>query len=194
MELIEPLKLHLCDQYPFLTDQDINMVMSFAQIKEISAETTLLNEGDFTKIFGFILSGLMRVYFLKDGVDYTFDFRDKFEVFGNLDAIFSEQASTRYIETIEDTRYLQIDYKRLEKLTSYNDRLENIRINILQKNFRDALVRLQKTISLSPEDRYKELIENRPDLQNRVSQKHIATYLGITPVSLSRIRKRLMGH
>ncbi len=191
MEFIRPLRDFLKSKYPFLSDEDISMVMSFAEIREYPQGEQLLREGETRRILGFVLEGLVRVYFLRDGVDYTFDFREQFEIFGNLDSLLANVPTTRFIEVSTPCRVLMIDYDELQTLTTYNDRIETIRVHILQENLIQSIQRVEQYISLKPEERYLKLLAERPALPNQVPLKHIATYLGVTAVSLSRIRNRI---
>ena len=105
--------------------------------------------------------------------------------------IFSHRPSGRYFEVLEPSKVMLIDYIELEKLFVQNPRIEAVRTRLLEENFYQMVLKMEEYLWLSPEERYQRLLLKTPDLLQRVPQKYIATYLGITPVSLSRIRKRI---
>lgn len=189
--MYEGIAEHFSHLLPFLTTEDILKVIEVSHITHAKSGDLVIKEGDMSKKFGFLLSGLMRIYFIRDGQDYTFEFRDKYDVFGNLETIFSNKPSRRYYEVLEPSELMLVDYHELEKLFKTQPRLEAARAKILEDNFYQLGLKLEMYLALSPEERYQELLSKTPDLLQRVPQKYIATYLGITPVSLSRIRKRI---
>lgn len=189
--MYEGIAQHFSQFLPFLTSEDILRVIEFSHVVHYKSGDIIIKEGDQSKKFGFLLSGLMRIYFLKDGQDYTFEFRDKYDVFGNLESIFANKPSRRYFEIIEPSEIMLVDYHQLEILFRSHPRLEAARAKILEENFYHMVLKLETHLSLTPEERYQQLVDKTPDLLQRVPQKYIATFLGITPVSLSRIRKRI---
>lgn len=178
-------------KFPFLKEIDVQEVLRKGMIKTYAPSQVLFGEGDQSKYFGFVLSGLLRIYFIRDGLDYTFEFIDRNDVCGNLEMILAAKPSKRYIEAVEPSDVLVIDYGHMEKMFASNPRLDHARIKVLEENFYDMVLQVEKYIVYSPEERYQLLLDQRPDLLRRVPQKHLATYLGVTPVSLSRIKRRI---
>ena len=84
-----------------------------------------------------------------------------------------------------------MDYDLAQKIIENNPKLEKSRKFFLQKMLKDALERIESFVLYSPEERYVKYVESKPDIINRVPNKYIANVLGMTPVSLSRIRKRI---
>ncbi|MCD4693644.1 MAG: Crp/Fnr family transcriptional regulator [Calditrichales bacterium] len=160
-------------------------------IKCFGKGTTLLEEGKISNECFFIIKGCIRSYYLKDGEDKTTEFYTEEQAviptaYGN------KIPSEYYLECIEDTVVglgtpeLETEmYNKFPQLESLNRVLVEA---IMAKN--------QNTFSefkmASPEERYLNLLKSRPDLIQRAPQHQIASYLGIKPESLSRIRKRIM--
>lgn len=92
---------------------------------------------------------------------------------------------------MEDTDLLEIDYDALQDLLENIPKLESTRKYFLMNMLAESMNRVESLILLSPEDRYRQLVEQKPNIINRVPNKYIATFLGITPVSLSRLRRRM---
>ena len=95
------------------------------------------------------------------------------------------------IEALENSKILVVDYNDWKKLFSGNLSWHKFLITLLQKGYCMKEAREREFLLLSAEERYKSFIRNFPGLENRVKQHIIASYLGITPVALSRIRKNL---
>jgi CRP-like cAMP-binding protein len=86
---------------------------------------------------------------------------------------------------------MEIDFDIVEKLSENNISLIKTRLGFAEKMFLDALKRVESFVLDKPEERYQKLIIQKPEIIKRVADKHIASFIGVTPVSLSRIRKRL---
>ncbi len=185
-----PVVEQFLERFSFLRPEDAMQVLEKGTYKVFKPGELIIGEGDRTKRFGFVEEGLIRIFFYKGESDYTFEFIDKNEVFGNLEMILANKPCKRNYESVEPTTVLMVDYHVMEVLFAQNRRLEEARVRVLETNFYELVLQLEKYISLTPEERYRHLLDTRPNLLNRVPQKYIATYLGVTPVSLSRIRKR----
>jgi CRP-like cAMP-binding protein len=84
-----------------------------------------------------------------------------------------------------------LDYDVLQDIVSANPKLDANRKYVLQQMLKEALGRIDTFVLMSPEERYLAYVDQNPEIVNRVPDKYIANVLGITPVSLSRIRKRV---
>ena len=189
--MIPEIAQQFLDRFSFLRLKDVQQVLEHGTMKTFESGQLIIREGDRSSRFGFVLSGLIRIYFYRGSTDFTFEFVDRHEVFGNLEMIFAGKPCKRNFEAIEETEVLMVDYNVMEKLFATNRRLEEARVKVLEHNFYDLVLQMERYIANTPEERYQNLLDSRPDLLKRVPQKHIATYLGVTPVSLSRIRRRL---
>ena len=85
----------------------------------------------------------------------------------------------------------EIDYDLVEKMSENNFPIIKMRVEFAQKMLLESLKRIESFVLDKPEERYQKLIAQKPEIIQRVADKHIASYIGVTPVSLSRIRKRL---
>lgn len=105
--------------------------------------------------------------------------------------ILFDQPSRYYYECLEDTKTLSIDFEKVQNIIESNPKLERNRKYFARNAMKKMLQRLESFVLLNAEERYEDFIKKNPPLSNRVPDKYIAHVLGITPVSLSRIRARI---
>jgi len=170
---------------------ELSIVMKHFESKNIKKKTNLLQAGTIAKEVYFIISGCIRLYYEKDGVDISAYFFTEKMFSGAYDSFVSQKISRHSIETIEDCQVLTISYKSLQELFIQFPKMNEIVRKILEERFVSLHELYTSQILDTPEERYLNLQQQRPDLLNRIPQHQIATFLGITPVSLSRIRNRV---
>ncbi len=153
----------------------------------IPAKTILLHEGEVSKQIFFVKEGALRLWANNNGEETTFGFC--FEN-GAASSFFGSEPSLFTIESIEPSTVMILkmqDFEMLlQKMPEYKDEMIRLLIGRLNDYAKLFLLRITK----KPEERYRDLMKNNPEIFLRVPQHYIATYLGITPVSLSRIRYR----
>lgn len=175
-----------------MTLSDVKVLIDAATLRSYKPGEFLIKEGSLRKEVFLIRKGLIRAYKLdKKGIEITTSIRWENKISASPDVILFNQASKLYFEAIEPTDVFCIDYDKLQTLIDNNPKLEANRKYIFQNILKEALQRIDSFVLLSPEERYLDFIESKPDIINRVPGKYIANVLGITPVSLSRIRKRI---
>lgn len=158
--------------------------------QEISAKTILLNEGEIAKQAFYIEKGCLRVCFNNDGKDITFQFFFENESVSSIESFRTNQPSLFTIESIEPCVIHSISKKDFQTIVESSN---SIKQQVEEHTFQ-RLIFYQKLflscIKDNPEKRYLELLKNNPKVLQRVPQHYIASFLGITSVSLSRIRNR----
>jgi CRP-like cAMP-binding protein len=174
------------------TLEDVQAVFSLTRKKTLKAGETLVNAGDMYRKLCYIKSGLMRAYIINSrGEESTLFFRAEDQHIAPYDCIFDNKPSRFFIEAFEDTVLHEIDYEVLQKFLERHPRYEKARKYFLQKLLMENLLRVESFILLPPKERYMQFVKENPQLVQRVPDKYLASILGITPVSLSRIRKRI---
>jgi len=160
-------------------------------IRRYKKGTVLLEAGQISNECYFILKGCIRSYYIKDGEEKTTEFYTEEQAI-TPSAYGKKIPSEYYIECVEDTiagigtPEMEVEiYQKFPQLESLNRALAEAVMTKYQDTFAEFKM-------ASPEERYLNLLKNRPDLIQRVPQHQIASYLGIKPESLSRIRKRIM--
>jgi CRP-like cAMP-binding protein len=181
----------LKQKYEFLKMEDLMELISICKFQNIPKNEHFIKAGDTTKKVGFIISGLIRFYHLKDGEEYNIIFKKEFEMASSFESIILNQPSSYSFEALEDTQMMIYDYVEMEELFAKNHQLERFGRYFIQQELAQAVKIYEGHLFFSPEERYLKFIEKYPDLMNRVPLKHLSSFLGITPVSLSRIRKRI---
>lgn len=175
-----------------ITLSDVQLLISAASRKSFEAGEYLIKEGSTKKDVFFIRKGLVRRFLLNEkGEEITTLIRWEEQVVTSADIVLFNQPSRFYFQTLEPTDVFVIDYDTLQNIIAKHPKLEQNRKFMLQKLLKEAIHHLESFQLLSPEERYLDFIQSNPDIDNRVPNKYIANILGITPVSLSRIRKRI---
>lgn len=158
--------------------------------KDIPARTTLLRENQISKIAYYIEKGCIRSWFNKDGKDITFQFFFEGSGVSSIESFRTSQPSLFSLETIEPCT---VQYISRENFLYILDNSSILKNEVEEQIFKRLIFYQQLFLSRikdSPQKRYEELLQNHPEILHRVPQHFIASYLGITPVSLSRIRNR----
>jgi CRP-like cAMP-binding protein len=174
------------------TIEDAQAVFSLTKKKTLKAGETLVNSGDMYRKLCYVKTGLMRAYMINErGEEQTLFFRLEDQHIAPYDCIFENKPSRFFIEAFEDTVIYEVDYDVLQKFLERHPRYEKARKYFLQKILMETLLKVETFILLTPKERYIKFVKDNPLLAQRVPDKYIASALGITPVSLSRIRKRI---
>lgn len=167
----------------------------FAMTRQVKldANETYIREGDTERRLAFIEQGVMRAYIIKpNGDEATLFLRWEGQFIASHDTIIHRQPSRFIYRALEPVSLLEIDYDVLEEVLKTHPEYEPLRNFFLMRMLSESLSMMESFVTQSPEERYRNLLAGRFDLVNRVPDKYIASMLGITPVSLSRIRKRML--
>lgn len=157
-----------------------------------AAGTYLLQAGETTLHSHYICSGLVRVFYTRpDGREMNAAFVREGNVVGDYAANLRGSPAEFSIETLEPTTTLTLDVGFAESLLERHPAWAQLRKHLVDQLFLARRERERVLLTLSAEDRYRELIRRRPWIADRVPQHHIASHIGVTPVALSRIRRRL---
>lgn len=159
--------------------------------KRLSKGEYLFRQGQTSHHIYFICSGLIRNYYLKNGEEITRHFAQENELLSAYVSFLTQTPTFEYVHALEECQLLEISYVDLQYLYTSHPVWGNFVRQLLEKVYIETTKRIEGFICKTAEERYLDLITRRPDLMQRVSLQHLATYLGITPVSLSRIRKNI---
>ena len=167
-----------------------NKNISFVE-KEISAKTILLYEGDVADNIFYIKKGILRLWNNNDGKDVSLQFFFEGDVVASFESFYNETPSMYSIESIENSVIIVIPKKRVMELIQNDQTLEKNMYKMIALRFIDYTNYFLSRIKEKPEERYKSLLKKEPQVVSRVPDYYLASYLGITPVSLSRIKNRI---
>lgn len=142
------------------------------------------------KHFFLILSGVGRVFYFRDGKDITVHIAKEQESITAIDSFIQKTKSKYSIEALEDIECLAISRTDLEKLSEQSHQFEHFGRRFLEKIYCDLAERIDSLLLHTSQERYEELLKQKPDLFKRVPAKHLASFLGMTPETFSRIRAK----
>jgi len=181
------------ESFGLLTDQEVKTIIDNANIKSFKKGTFLLKEGQVSDKCYFVLKGCVREFYAVDGEEKSTAFFTEMQPVTSFTSYTNQTPSKHYLICAEDC-VLTVGTQDLEKeMCERIPRLESVIRQEVERSTGKAQDDFANFITSSPEKRYLNLLENRPDLLNRIPQHQIASYIGVKPESLSRIRKRLVA-
>lgn len=176
-----------------LDAEEKEYLLSLFSIKEYKKGDFFLKEGQVCKEVGFIEKGLVRYFFNKEGEELISEFGKEGDFVCNYQSFLDHSPSTRNIQAIEDVTLQEISYDNLQLLYKNIKEGEKFGRLACEQIFVSSLKQITSLYTDPPETRYLKFIETYPDLQQRIPQYYISSYIGVKPQSLSRIRKRLIN-
>ncbi|WP_052599825.1 Crp/Fnr family transcriptional regulator [Aureispira sp. CCB-QB1] len=178
-------------QFEFFTTTEMEEIAAQLHIEAFPKGTLLLKEGEIADKCFFVLEGCIRQYYLVDGEEKTTAFYTEKQAAVSFTSYAEQSPSTHYLVCVEDCILLVGNPTQEQAMYQQHPKLEAFIRLLLEQGFGKTQEQFANFISSSPEKRYCDLLKNQPDLLHRVPQHQIASYLGVTPESLSRIRKRV---
>lgn len=165
-------------------------LLSESQSIAVPAKTTLLEEGKVADRLYLIRKGCLRLFFYNEGKDITFQFFFEGDFVASFDSLYKRTPSLFGLESIEPSELAVIGREEFYSLINNNLQARQLYEEKIIDRFRAYQCLFLSRIKNTPQQRYEELLKEYPTIIQRVPQHYIASYLGITPVSLSRIRNR----
>jgi len=173
-------------------EDQIEQVLSISKIKKINKDDCFIREGDKPRSFAYVYSGLFRYYYIdKKGNDFTKGFFLENSFITSYSALIQNRESYFTIEALEDAEVLETDYEKWRTLSEKELCWHKFLLALVEKGYCIKEAREREFLLFDAEERYKSFLNSYPGLDKRIKQHLIASYLGITPVALSRIRKKL---
>ncbi|MEL7145568.1 MAG: Crp/Fnr family transcriptional regulator [Bacteroidota bacterium] len=177
-------------QYMSLSEDEVQLIRDADIIREYPKKHVLLKEGEHARFCYLVLKGCVKRYYLEDGEEKIVEFYTENDPIAPVSYI-NKEPSKYFLSCIEPCIISTGTEERTEQFLQQFPRFIPIFIKIGDNISVKKQEFLDDVKNLSPEDRYQKILQLRPDLINRVPQYMIASYLGIQPESLSRIRKRM---
>lgn len=178
-------------QYIPLTKDEARIIEDSKFIKEFKKGDILLREGEYSNQCFFVLDGCVRSYYLIDGEEKNTEFFIENATIVPV-SYRTKKPSNYFLSCLEDAMISVASPEQNQLLVQKVPKLKNLIAKLNENNLVQRQVMYDDFKNLSAEERYLKLLNTRPDLINRIPQYHLATFLGITAVSLSRLRARIL--
>ena len=176
------------DRFCSLSNEAKEAIEVISKVVHIQKHKDLQPIGHTCKTIYFINKGIARIYYYKDGLDITDSFATENKVIARVESLFTGKPSRKGIQILEEAEIVAIDANKLFRLYDSYPQTERLFRKIFEASHVETVNRIEGIQFHTAEERYKALLEDAPDIIQRVPLKYIASYLGITQVSLSRIR------
>lgn len=174
-----------------LSDADIDAALGQCVVRQLARGEYLLRAGEQASAMAFVTAGLVREFFmLPDGTERTKAFVQAGEGTGSLADLLSGEPSNAYIVAEEPTRLLTLRFELYLALIENSSGWSMLYRRFVEAMFVVKATREYELIGLDAAARYERFAQRYPGLETRVQARHVASYLGITPVHLSRLRRR----
>ena len=177
-------------EFPFLKPDEVETIVKLSVIKEFKKRSILLSAGDVSKSCYAVIKGCVREYYIKDGVEKTTAFFTEGQPINSFSSYTNQIPSKHFLVCTEDCLLTVGNQSLIDEMCERIPRLTDFIKSEVEKEAGALQERMATFMISSPEERFKDLLNTNPSLMNRVPQNQIASYLGVTPESLSRIKKR----
>ena len=181
------------NKFVHFSNREKELIQNKLVIRSIPKQHTLVDLGAVCNEAYFIKKGCVRLYYITESGDEItgFIFQEHMMCSAH-ESYFSQVPSTQILEAIEPCELLVLSYENLQRLYWEVPKMNEFVRKLLEERMANAQKVVASLIMNKPEERYISLLSQQPDLIHRIPQKMLASYIGITPVSLSRIRKRII--
>lgn len=187
---MEEVKKFIDNIYP-MSDSDWQFLSTKLYKEKITKNSDIIKIGTIENYLSFISEGIVRIYIPKEENELTFGFLFENEFVTAYDSFITQTPTNYQIQTLTDTTLWRISFKDLQKVYKKTENGNLIGRRMAENMF---LIKSKREISLlnkTAEERYLDLFLERPKLLKQIPLKYIASYIGVTPQALSRIRKRI---
>ena len=188
----ESSKPELTTECIALSKEEQEAIAELIPVRTFAKGTLLLREGEVSNKCYFILNGCVRQYYLMNGEEKTTFFYTEGQSIYSVGGASRRIPAKHYLSCVEETTLTILTDDNQEELFRRCPRFQSLSRLALEEELANYQEMLATYIMHSPKERYLHLLEYRPELLNRVPHYQLASYLGIKPESLSRIRKRIM--
>lgn len=178
------------NHYTSFPDKELEDIVSKFKLKRVRKHDFLLRQGEICKDLIFVQQGCLRLYYLQDDVEVSVWFALKHSSAIEIYSFISETPTNNFLQAIEDTEILYLPKSELNNLYQSHPKMQEM----MRKFWEDVILHLLERFTAlqrdSAEQRYLDLL-NKPELLQTIPQKYLASFIGVTPTSLSRIKKNI---
>lgn len=187
---MEQLKKYIQPYFP-VNDDSLNKVLKCFTLKKVKKNTLLLTEGETAKEFHYINKGCLRTYYTTyNGIIKTRHIAFENSMIGALSSFISQKKSYEFVETIENSEIYTIKHNDYIQLFSQTSNWKNFHIALLERGYIFQNRKIESYVTLSAKERYDKLLNEEPHFIERLSNIILASYLDISPETLSRLKSK----
>jgi CRP-like cAMP-binding protein len=175
-------------------DMDMDALISLFPISEIihvPKKEYYIKTGQYNRNIVFIIKGIFRAFFLKEETEHTVWLRKEFDVFASYESVLRNIPSNITFQALEDSIIVVTNYDLIKSKVVENSNIAKNMFIVYENLVLDLIESLEGYVTRTAEERFQLLVENNKEIINRVPQHQLATILGVTPESLSRIKGRM---
>lgn len=187
----EPIKAYYKKIIPHLKEEEWLLLRSKLKVQQLKKGEFLTRQGDISRSVSFINKGLVRMSYLIDGKEICTGFMCENGYISSYASFLTQTPAADNIEALEACELINLSYEDMQQLYQSNVVFEIFGRRIAEMLFIMVSTQTTRLLTLTPEERYQSIIEDQPFIIQRVPQYMIASYIGITPEHLSRIRKKM---
>lgn len=175
-----------------LTKEECDAIAATMDIREFKKGTVLLKEGEISAAAYFVIEGCVRQYYIVDGEEKTNYFFTEEQWVVSITSMTNQAPANHYLACCIDSILVVGTREKEEGLYKKYPKLETVSRKVMEKVFAEQQEIMSSYVTDTPEQRYLKLLKSRPDLFQKIPQYQLASYIGVKPESLSRIRKRIL--
>lgn len=183
--------LNLLSEVSFLSDKSKNELLDYIKVKHVAKGDFLLKHGEVCKDIYYVNKGFVRIFYYKNGKNITEWFSSEGHFCFSIASFFEGIPSRLVIEAIDDSEIILLSKSGLDKLKMTNLEVANLLIAFYSGSLILSQKRMESLQFETAKQRYFNLLKEQPSILNKVPLQYIATYLGITQETLSRIRAKV---
>lgn len=178
-------------QFQLLSNEAEKALEGICSVLFLKKNEELQPIGHTCRTIYFVKKGIARIYYYKDGTDITESFSFENTIIARVESLFTEKPSRKAIQIVEDAELIAINVPKLFNLYDKHPQIERLFRKIFEKGYVETVNRIESLQFHTAEERYLALLQESPNILRRIPLKYIASYLGITQVTLSRIRANI---
>lgn len=187
---IESLRQTLLERAA-IGDQELEVLSRHVRLRHLDKNALLIAEGEVENYLNFVVEGVTRIFFYKEDKEISFDFFFPGAFVSAYESFLDRRPSNHFIEALTPLTVLSIHHVDLDKLYAASPKFERLGRIFTEEVFKKIAEHSRDLLSLSATERYLKLLQKSPELVQNIPLKYLASYLNVTPESLSRIRKNL---
>ena len=191
--MFDQLKAYYKSLVPGLQQDDWNALERKLTVQHLKKGEFLIHNSEICRQVSFINKGLLRVFYLADGKEICTGFVCENEYISSYASFLTSQPSSENMDALEDAELINLSYTDMQKLYKSNPVFETFGRKMAETLFIKISLQTTRLLTMSPEERYLSVVQYQPFIIQRVPQYMIASFIGITPEHLSRIRRKIAG-